>query len=36
MVFGFSGLPLLYMGDELGMLNDPSYLADAAKSDDNR
>jgi amylosucrase len=36
MVFGFGGLPLLYMGDELGMLNDPSYLDDPAKRDDNR
>lgn len=36
MVFGFGGLPLLYMGDELGMLNDHSYLADPAKSADNR
>ena len=36
MVFGFGGLPLLYMGDELGMLNDHSYLDDPAKSADNR
>jgi len=36
MVFGFGGLPLLYMGDELGMLNDHSYRDDPAKSDDNR
>ena len=36
MVFGFGGLPLLYMGDELGMLNDHSYLDDPAKADDNR
>ena len=36
MVFGFGGLPLLYMGDELGMLNDPSYLDDPAKAADNR
>ncbi len=36
MVFGFGGLPLLYMGDELGMLNDKSYLNDPAKADDNR
>ena len=32
MVFGFGGLPLLYMGDELGMLNDQSYLDDPAKT----
>lgn len=36
MVFGFGGLPLLYMGDELAMLNDTSYLDDPAKADDNR
>ncbi|MDP1878621.1 MAG: amylosucrase [Actinomycetota bacterium] len=36
MVFGFGGLPLLYMGDELAMVNDPDYLADPAKSADNR
>ncbi len=36
MVFGFGGLPLLYMGDELGMLNDKSYLNDPAKAEDNR
>ncbi len=36
MVFGFGGLPLLYMGDEIGMLNDESYLGDPAKMTDNR
>ena len=36
MVFGFGGLPLLYMGDELGLLNDHSYLADPEKAADNR
>ena len=36
MVFGFGGLPLLYMGDELGMVNDHSFLKDVAKKDDNR
>ena len=35
-VFGFGGIPLLYMGDELGMLNDESYKLDPARSDDNR
>lgn len=35
-VFGFGGIPLLYMGDELGMLNDESYKNDPAKEDDNR
>ena len=36
MVFGFGGLPLLYMGDELGMLNDKSFLRNPAKAEDNR
>ena len=36
MVFGFGGLPLLYMGDELGMLNDHSYVDVPAKAEDNR
>ena len=35
-VFGFGGIPLLYLGDELGMLNDESYKNDPAKADDNR
>ncbi len=34
--YAFGGIPLLYMGDELGMCNDPGYLADPAKADDNR
>ncbi|MFM6962670.1 MAG: alpha-amylase family protein [Micrococcales bacterium] len=36
MVFGFGGLPLLYMGDELGMLNDMSFLKNPSKAEDNR
>lgn len=35
-VLGFGGLPLIYMGDEIGMLNDADYLADAEKAADNR
>jgi amylosucrase len=35
-VFGFGGIPLLYMGDEISMLNDESYKKDPAKADDNR
>ena len=35
-VFGFGGLPLLYMGDELGLLNTDEYLMDPAKASDNR
>lgn len=36
MVFGFGGIPLLYMGDELGLINDSTYLEDPAKAEDNR
>lgn len=36
MVFGFGGLPLLYMGDEIGLLNDTSYLDVPEKADDAR
>jgi len=35
-VYAFGGIPLLYMGDELGLRNDPGYLADPSKADDNR
>jgi amylosucrase len=35
-IFGFGGIPLLYMGDELGLLNDHSYLGDSRLADDNR
>jgi len=34
--FAHGGLPLIYMGDELGLLNDASYLAEPDKADDNR
>jgi amylosucrase len=30
------GIPLIYLGDEVGQLNDYSYLADASKQDDSR
>ena len=36
LVMGYGGIPLLYMGDELGLPNDSAYLADPAKADDNR
>lgn len=35
-ILSIGGLPLLYMGDELGLLNDYSYTEDAAKKDDSR
>jgi amylosucrase len=35
-VYGYGGIPLLYMGDELGLLNDRQYAADPDQADDNR
>ncbi len=34
--YGFGGIPLLYMGDELALRNDYSFLANPALADDNR
>ncbi|MFQ5398107.1 MAG: alpha-amylase family protein [Anaerolineae bacterium] len=36
MILTFGGIPLLYMGDEIGLLNDDSYLDDPDLADDNR
>jgi amylosucrase len=35
-VFGFGGLPLLWMGDELGLTNHYDFVDDPAHADDNR
>ena len=35
-VFSFGGIPLIYMGDELAVLNDPQWADDLAHEDDNR
>jgi amylosucrase len=35
-VYGFGGIPLLYMGDELALLNDSTYLDEPAHAEDNR
>ena len=35
-IMSFGGLPLIYSGDEIGLLNDYSYLKDPAKAYDNR
>jgi len=35
-VYGYGGIPLLYMGDELGLCNDRSYLDSPELADDNR
>jgi amylosucrase len=34
--FAHGGLPLIYMGDELGLLNDPEWAANEHRRDDNR
>ena len=36
LIMSFGGIPLLYYGDELAMLNDYSYLDDEQKSPDSR
>jgi amylosucrase len=36
LVLGYGGIPLIYMGDELAMLNDPSYLQNPEMASDNR
>jgi len=36
MIFSFGGIPLLYYGDEIGTLNDCSFLQDENKAGDNR
>jgi amylosucrase len=35
-VFSFGGIPLIYMGDELALPNDPHWASDPAHADDNR
>ena len=35
-IFSFGGIPLIYMGDELAMLNDKRWDDDLAHADDNR
>lgn len=36
LIASFGGMPLIYMGDEIGLLNDRSYLDDPALRDDGR
>ena len=36
MLMSFGGIPLLYYGDEIGALNDVSYLEDMSKANDSR
>jgi len=35
-ILSFGGIPLLYYGDAIGMLNSLEYLADPSRSNDNR
>ncbi|MGB5577748.1 MAG: amylosucrase [Woeseiaceae bacterium] len=35
-IFSIGGIPLIYLGDELAMLNDYSYLDDEVRHDDTR
>ena len=35
-VYAYGGIPLLYMGDELGLANDPTWADDPAQAGDNR
>lgn len=35
-ILAFGGIPVIYSGDEIAMLNDYSFLEDESKSDDNR
>jgi len=35
-ILSIGGVPLIYLGDELGTLNDLAYLDDPAKADDSR
>src|SRR5512135_2672790 len=35
-VFGFDGIPLVYMGDEVGLRNDGGFAADPDHAGDNR
>jgi len=36
MILSYGGIPLIYYGDEIGTLNDVSYLADLSKANDSR
>jgi amylosucrase len=36
LALAFGGLPMLYMGDEIGMVNDHGYLLDPARAHDSR
>jgi amylosucrase len=35
-ILGFGGVPVIWMGDELGLLNDPDWAEEPRHADDNR
>jgi amylosucrase len=35
-IMSYGGIPLIYMGDELGLFSDRSYLSDPAEAEDSR
>jgi amylosucrase len=35
-IFSFGGIPLIYYGDEIGTINDFSYMGNLSKANDNR
>ncbi len=35
-IFGFGGLPVIWMGDEIGLLNDPDWASEPPHAADNR
>jgi len=35
-ILSIGGIPLIYLGDELGTINDYAYITDSAKADDSR
>ena len=36
LICGFGGLPLIYMGDEIGLVNDPGWAGDPERAGDSR
>jgi amylosucrase len=36
MIYGFGGIPLIWMGDEIALMNDHSFAVDPQHADDNR
>lgn len=36
LIYAYDGVPIVWMGDEIGLLNDRSYLGEPSLADDNR